>query len=123
MNDILVPVDPADLIDRIIALQLRSETAKDPVLQHSARGQCDVLQRLAARVMPDDDALAGLAAQLQDARADLADLVSDLHACEARKDYGTAFVALSQSMLATLSLVESTKTAINEHFAARGPLS
>lgn len=112
MTDILVPAEPADLIDRIIALQLRLGVAPqgDLIRQH------DLLSGLAARIMPDDAAMADLTLQLFSARSDIASLTHDLQACDARKDYGTAFVALSQSLLAAMTAIEGTKAAINAHY-------
>lgn len=118
MHDILVPAEPADLIDRIIALQLRIDAlpaAPPPDLSR----RYALLATLATRIMPTDAAMADLMGQLQVARSDIASLTLDLRACEARKDYGTGFIAMAQGLLAALIAVDHTKEAINRHVATR----
>jgi len=117
MNDILVPADPADLIDRIVALQLRIDAMDDPSLQSELRRQHGLLSRLADRIMPPDDILPDLIQQLGDARRDLASLLKDLQICDARKDYGIAFVAMSQALLAAIASVEEARKGINQCYA------
>lgn len=117
MTDILVPADPADLIDRIVGLQLRIDTTPDLPLQAELRRKHALLSRLADRIMPPDAMLHDLILQLGDARRDLMTLVQDLQACDARKDYGVAFVALSQAMLAATLSAEEARAAINLCFA------
>ncbi|WP_322891175.1 MULTISPECIES: hypothetical protein [unclassified Yoonia] len=120
MTDILVPADPADLIDRIVGLQLRIDTTDDPVLQTELRRKHALLLRLADRIMPPDDRLQDLVHQLGDARRDLRTLVIDLQACDSRKDYGVGFVALSQAMLAAIISAEEARAGINLCFARLG---
>lgn len=122
MNDILVPVDPADLIDRIIVLQLRVEAVSDPQQRAAMLCQHDLLSRLAARILPADPLMTRLTAQLGTARSDLFHVVRDLRESDGRKDYGVAFIALSQSMLAALGAVDDAKAAINLHLAATTPI-
>ncbi|WP_322893056.1 MULTISPECIES: hypothetical protein [unclassified Yoonia] len=122
MNEILVPADPADLIDRIIELQLRIDAM--PANQRSEMlRKRDLLTRLAGRIMPPDDDLADLTEQLFTARSDIFNLTQELLACDARKDYSTAFVALSQSLLAAMTALDRIKGAINSHVAPVIPAS
>ncbi|WP_019955523.1 hypothetical protein [Yoonia vestfoldensis] len=122
MNEILVPADPADLIDRIVVLQLRMETADDPHVRSDLTRKHALLSRLADRIMPPDDNLNALTRQLGTARRDLATLVRDLQAFDARKDYGAAFVALSQGMLAAITSAEEARDGINQCFSRLGAL-
>ena len=113
MHDILVPADPADLIDRIIALQLRMDATPDNAARSDLARRQALLTRLAGRVMPADQQMADLTQQLHSARYDLVSLTLDLRDCDARKDYGIAFVALSQALLAAMATIDATKAAIN----------
>lgn len=123
MNDILVPTNPAELIDQIIDLQLRIAAA-GPRQPSDLLRRREVLSRLAARIMPPDEELAQLTEHLVTARSDLFNLTQDLRACDARNDYGTAFVALSQSLLAAMAALDAAKAAINDHVApsSLGPI-
>lgn len=117
MTDILVPADPADLIDRIVSLQLRIDMTDDLLLQSALRRKHALLSRLADRIMPAEPMLHDLIRQLGDARRDQATLIHDLQDCDARKDYGVAFVALSQAMLAAILSAEEARAGINLCFA------
>jgi hypothetical protein len=121
MNDILVPCDPADLIDRIIDLQLRIESAPDSPQRSDMVRQRELLSRLAARVMPQDDRMTTLTRDLFAARSDLFSLIRDLQDCDQRKEYDTGFVALTQAMLAALAAAKTARDAINCHAAAHSP--
>jgi hypothetical protein len=114
MNEILVPADPADLIDRIIVLQLRIDATDDPAERGDLRRKLALLSRLADRIMPPDDVLNDLTRQLKAARRDQTSLVVDLRACDARKDYGIAFVALSRALLAAMTSAEAARDGINK---------
>ena len=118
MNDILVPCDPADLIDRIIDLQLRIDAVPDGTNRSDMVRQRELLSRLAARVMPQDFAMTQLTRDLFDARSDLFNVIRDLHASDQRKDYDTGFVALTQALLAAMTAAETARAAINRHAAA-----
>lgn len=115
MNDILVPADPADLIDRIIDIELRLGLTEDVTRDATLAHKHDMLVRLAARVLPQDAKMAELHQALHAARADIASLMRDLRVHEARKDYGTAFVALTQALLAATTVAENMRSAINTH--------
>lgn len=113
MTDILVPADPADLIDRIIALQLQIDAMPENPARAELISKQALLTRLAARVMPADDTMSDLTKQLCLARHDMMHLKQDLLACDARKDYGTAFVALAQALLTAMMAVDDARAAIN----------
>jgi nucleotide-binding universal stress UspA family protein len=118
MNDILVPVDAADLLDRIIDLQLRTADAQHATQRSELVRKHELLLRLAARILPNDPEMTRLTNRLYAARRDLLELTRDLQSCDLRKDYGTAFVALSQAMLAAIAEVDQARKAIALRCAA-----
>ena len=102
MNEILVPLSPADAIDRLAKLKLQVEEADDPKLMAILTQQRDILQRTIDRIFPEDDAQKTFPHLLYEIYADLYALEADMRACEIRSDFGPAFVALTQSYLTTL---------------------
>ena len=102
MNEILVPLSPADAIDRLAKLKLQVEEADDPKLMAILTQQRDILQRTIDRIFPEDDAQKTFPHLLYEIYADLHALEADMRACEIRSDFGPAFVALTQSYLTTL---------------------
>lgn len=102
MNDILVPLAPADIIDQLAQLKLQLESAKDADLHAHFSKQRHLLQLALDRLLPGDDVQAAMQDLLYEVYADLHALEGDMRDCESRSDFGPAFVALAQSYLATL---------------------
>ncbi|WP_052700846.1 hypothetical protein [Loktanella sp. S4079] len=115
MNEILVPLAAADLIDRIVTLQLRIETSAihaqdDPIMR-----QKNLLERLAHRVLPDDPEIRRIRRDLYEARCDLHAIEEDLRACDERADFGVAFIALTRALLASTDALEEVMTELRDH--------
>lgn len=102
MNEILVPLDPAEVIDRLAQLTLQAQEVQDPQLEAVIARQRDRLQRTISRILPRDDVYVALCDLLYEVYADLNALEGDMRMHEAQSDFGPAFVALAQSYLATL---------------------
>lgn len=98
MSEILVPIPPADLIDRLTRMQLRSQEAADDaaLLRHITQ-----LQRAADHALPAEPQLRNLWEDLADTNADLFALDTDIRHCADRGDFGAGFVALARAIIAT----------------------
>ena len=98
MEEILVPVAPGELIDKITILRLKAERIADgEKLRHVAH-ELALLAGLAARALPATPALAALEAELQEINAGLWDVEDAIRAADARGDFGPDFVALAQAV-------------------------
>ena len=113
MNEILVPLSPADAIDRLAKLKLQVEEADDPKLMAILTQQRDILQRTIDRIFPENDAQKTFPQLLYEIYADLHALEADMCACETRSDFGPAFVALTRSYLTTLKQRDKLRTDID----------
>ena len=98
MSEILVPIGPADLIDRLTRLQLR--------LRQLAGG-CDLIERQIRRLQQAADhafppglQLDDLWTELAEVNADLLALDADLMGCEKQGEFGPSFVALARARIA-----------------------
>lgn len=121
MSDVLVPATAADLIGQIIDLHIQIAHAPDDSTRAALVTRHKVLARLAARVLPDDPQIRQWAAHLGAARSDIFSLTADLHACDARKDYGTGFIALAQALIAAQRAADHAFAAINTHLQPTAP--
>ncbi len=110
MSDILVPLAPADIIDQLAQLKLQLEAADDADLQAHYMKQRHLLQHSLDRFLPGDSVQVAMQDLLYEVYADLHALEGDMRACEARSDFGPAFIALAQSYLATLQQRDALKT-------------
>lgn len=100
MNEILVPVSPADLIDRLTRLHLRSRHMNGCGNHAFILRQIAQLEQAADHALPALDTLRGLWSDLADANADIFALDADLRNFIERSDFGTGFVALSRAIFA-----------------------
>lgn len=98
MEEILVPVSPGELIDKITILRLKAERIADAQKVRNVAHELALLAGLAARALPATPALAALEAELQEINAGLWDVEDAIRAADARGDFGASFVALAQAV-------------------------
>ena len=113
MEEILVPVAPGELIDKITILRLKSARMSDPGKLANVRHELRLLEDLAGRAIPLLAGIGALEAELQAINAALWDIEDDIRAADARGDFGEAFVALAQAVYRTNDRRAEVKRAIN----------
>jgi hypothetical protein len=113
MEEILVPVAPGELIDKITILRLKSARMSDPGKLANVRHELRLLEDLAGRAIPQAAGIGALEAELQAINAALWDIEDDIRAADARGDFGEAFVALAQAVYRTNDRRAEVKRAIN----------
>jgi hypothetical protein len=113
MEDILVPVAPGELIDKITILRLKSARMSDPGKLANVRHELRLLEDLAGRAIPQAAGIGALEAELQAINAALWDIEDDIRAADARGDFGEAFMALAQAVYRTNDRRAEVKRAIN----------
>ena len=121
MNEILVPTGPAELVDQILITQHLAQTAATVHRRSRLARRLNLMQRVAARTLPEDPQFEKLRTAVVSTRQDLMQLEADLRASDARADYDVAFVALTRAYLETLAMLEAHKAALDLH--AEGRLS
>lgn len=114
MNEVVIRVAPAELIDRLTRLMAQAETDDAAARQFDVQKQIADLQKAANQVLPSPDALGGLWAKLAQINAELMVLRTDIRACEARGDYGPSFVALARAIFAIKDERDQIKAQINQ---------
>ncbi len=73
---------------------------------------------MADAALPQDTTLAALWSDLQDINAALWRIEDDIRACEARDDFGAAFVALARAVYRTNDRRAAVKRRINLHLGS-----
>ncbi len=112
MKDLMVPVSPGEVIDKLTILELKSERIADPARLANVRHELSVLARVAA-VLPGGADLAALRAELAAINATLWRIEDDIRLSEARRDFGPDFVALARSVYRTNDQRAEVKRRIN----------
>ncbi|MGA7485352.1 MAG: DUF6165 family protein [Xanthobacteraceae bacterium] len=96
-QDILVPISVGELMDKITILEIKSERIKDPGQLANVRHELGALRAIRFD-KPDRAALDELCAGLKRVNAKLWDVEDAIRECDARGDFGEAFVELARAV-------------------------
>ena len=113
MDDILVPVSPGELIDKLTILRLKAENIDDPAKRTNIEAEREALAPARAG-LPGGDDLAALEDELYGINARLWQIEDDIRACEAAGEFGPDFIALARAVYQTNDLRAAVKRRINE---------
>lgn len=113
MEDILVPVSPGELIDKITILRLKARRIGDAAKRANVAHELAILTALAAQAVPRVAGLDAMEAELQEINAALWDIEDAIRAADARGDFGAEFVALAQAVYRTNDRRAAVKRRIN----------
>ena len=113
MTDIMVPTSPGELIDKLTILRLKAEQITDPAKLANVRHEHAVLSAIADAHLPRGDGLTALWDTLYRINGDLWAIEDDIRACEARRDFGPAFIALARAVYVTNDERAAVKKRIN----------
>jgi predicted nucleic acid-binding Zn-ribbon protein len=112
MTDLLAPVSAGELLDKIAILRIKSERIADGAKLANVRKELTALEAVAAAI-PRDPALSAVEADLKAVNESLWDIEDDIRACDARGDFGPAFVALAQAVYRTNDRRAALKREVN----------
>ncbi len=118
MNDILVPTSPGELIDKLTILRIKSEEINDPVKLANVKREMETLTRTADASLPNDISLRRMWEALYRINRELWAIEDDIRACEARGDFGPAFIALARAVYVTNDKRATVKKDINLHLGS-----
>lgn len=97
-NPILIEVGPGELIDKITILHIKSERMDDEDKLRNVRHELAVLEAARREHLPALPALRTLEAELKAVNEALWVIEDDIRDCEARRDFGPAFIELARSV-------------------------
>lgn len=118
MDTIMVPTAPGELVDKLTILRLKSERIADPDKLANVRREQAALQETADRHLPPSETLSTLWQDLYEINAALWVIEDDIRACEARGDFGPAFIELARAVYATNDRRAAVKKRINLHLGS-----
>lgn len=113
MKDILVPVAPGELVDKLTILRLKSERIEAPEKLANVQRELARLEKVATATLPRDARLEALWDDLYEVNVGLWDIEDDIRRCEARGDFGKAFIALARAVYVTNDRRARLKKQIN----------
>ncbi len=98
MNEILIPISPGELLDKITILQIKSERIEDPAKVANVRTELDMLQKVWSESVEDNSELRELSAELKSINERLWVIEDDIRDEERNKRYGERFIELARAV-------------------------
>ena len=98
MQDILVPISPGELLDKITILRIKSSRMSDPVKLANVRRELAALEQTWQRAVPDPAALSADEEALHTVNARLWDIEDRIRDHEATRRFDAAFIELARAV-------------------------
>jgi hypothetical protein len=98
MNDILVPISPGELLDKITILRIKCARIADPAKLANVRLELSRLEQSRAASLPAAADLAAEESELERVNAALWDIEDRIRELEAQQRFDAAFIELARSV-------------------------
>ncbi len=114
MSDILTPISPGELLDKLTILQIKCEQISDPDKLQNVENERALLQAVVDRHIPVKEDIAALAVDLHNVNQQLWDIEDDIRDCERVGDFGDKFISLARAVYVTNDRRAALKKQINQ---------
>lgn len=112
MENVMAPVSPGELLDKITILEIKSERIKDAEKVKNVRYELELLTRLWEQAIPDAD-VAAERAELKSVNEALWEIEDDIRDQEAAKTFGEKFIELARAVYFTNDKRAAVKKQVN----------
>jgi hypothetical protein len=113
MQDVLVPVSPGELLDKITILRIKSQRMTDAAKLANVRHELSLLERTWAAAVPAAAAMAAHEQALESVNAKLWDVEDQLRELEGTKTFDARFIELARAVYYTNDERAAIKKKIN----------
>lgn len=113
MSDILTPISPGELLDKLTILQIKCEQIVDAEKLANVKVERRLLQNVVDQHIPVRDDIAALAVALLTINQELWQIEDDIRDCERAEDFGAAFIALARAVYVTNDRRSALKKQVN----------
>ena len=113
MKDILVPVSPGELLDKITILRIKAVRITDPGKLANVRTELELLEETWRASVPDPAALAGDEQALERVNAELWDIEDKIRERELAQQFDSRFIELARAVYVTNDERAAIKKRIN----------
>lgn len=113
MKDILVPVSPGEMLDKITILEIKSERIDDPQKVANVRHELDLLNNVWCKAVDDDGTVVELKARMKSINEALWEIEDDIRDQEKARDFGERFVELARAVYVTNDQRANAKKELN----------
>ena len=115
MSEILIPISPGELLDKITILQIKSERIDDPAKVANVQTELDMLNKVWNEAVEIDDVITELTAELKSINETLWEIEDDIRDEERNKRFGERFIELARAVYVTNDDRAAAKKKVNLH--------
>lgn len=113
MNQILIPVSPGELLDKITILEIKSERIESVEKRSNVSKELGMLNKVWADMIRDDADITAMRIELKSINETLWEIEDDIRKEEYNKQFGERFVELARSVYITNDQRSDVKKRIN----------
>ena len=113
MREILTPISPGELLDKLTILTIKLENIADASKRANVQVEHDLLSKVANEGIPKSDEITTLNAALLSVNKELWDIEDDIRDCERAGDFGDEFIRLARAVYVTNDKRADLKKQIN----------
>ncbi|MGK2926055.1 MAG: DUF6165 family protein [Lysobacterales bacterium] len=119
MENVLVPVSPGEVLDKITILEIKSERMTDPAKVANVRTELALLQETWSQAVQEDDVVRRLHDALKEINEMLWEIEDDIRDKERVKEFDQRFVELARSVYFTNDRRSQVKKELNLHLGSQ----
>lgn len=118
-TELRIEISPGELFDRITILEIKAERLSDDAQLRNVRSELASLAVVRDGTFQSTTGVEQPLDELKRVNAQLWQAEDDIRDCEARQDFGAAFVALARSIYQLNDRRAALKRTISDHFGSR----
>jgi len=115
MKEILIPISPGELLDKITILQIKAERIVDPAKVANVKTELELLSKVWGESVESDDVVTALSAELKSINETLWEIEDDIRDEERNQRFGERFIELARAVYVTNDKRAETKKRVNLH--------
>lgn len=119
MENVLVPVSPGEVLDKITILEIKSERMTDPAKVANVRTELALLQETWSQAVQEDDVVRRLHDALKEINEMLWEIEDDIRDKERVKEFDQRFIELARSVYFTNDRRSQVKKELNLHLGSQ----
>ncbi len=113
MREILTPISPGELLDKLTILTIKLDNITDATKRANVQVEHTLLSQVADEGIPKSDEITALNAALLSVNKELWDIEDDIRDCERAGDFGDEFIRLARAVYVTNDKRADLKKQIN----------
>ena len=113
MREILTPISPGELLDKLSILTIKLENITDATKRANVQVEHSLLSKVVNEGIPKSNEITALNAALLSVNKELWDIEDDIRDCERAGDFGDEFIRLARAVYVTNDKRADLKKQIN----------